>query len=793
MPDAPRHILLLTDRDWTHPQGGGTGTNLYGQVARWVQWGHRVTVIAGSYPGAEPVSRPHERLTIHRMGGRLTVFGRAALASLRGVGRDADVVLEVVNGIAFFTPLWFWLRQPRVTLVHHVHQDHYVAEMGRSGRVAALLAERLPLSLLYRHHPFLTISNSARDDMVALGLPADNIHVTYLGVEAEAYHEAPKTEHPSLLYLGRLKQYKRLELLLDVLDRIPDAHLDVAGEGDHRPVLEAEIARRGLRDRVTLHGHVSEAFKAELYARSWVNLTASSAEGWCLTVMEAACARTPSAAMAVGGLPESVVDGQTGVLAHTGEELAERVAALVADHERREELGAAAQARARGFTWDRTAQDNLALLDRVASTERARLRDTVRRSQTGAAAGLAAATLANNAIQLLFVIVFSRLLGADGYGALAAIVSAFLILMVGGQAIQVAAAREATLGRLGRDGALHATIATWARRLVLATVALTALGVATREPLAHVLGVPEHAWAVAAILPTGSLWLLLSLQRGVLQALGDYAGVAGSLIAEAVARIAVALVLVGVGLGVAGAYLGNPLAFVVVGAWLSVRLARRLGEATGEAASVRPLLGLVGENWLPILGLLLLAVLQNVDVIVGRHEFDSDGAGSYAVAAVAAKAVVWVAVGVGLQLLPEATRRAAAGLDPRPALLRALGVLTAVAAPALLIFALVPGLLLRVAFGPDLTDASEALPVLGVAMTLLAVAYLTVQYMVALGELRFVWVLGVVAIVEPFLLSAGDMTLLGFACVVLGLQLVAASGILALGLRTRRRPVAPAL
>ena len=64
----------------------------------------------------------------------MTVFRAPRWPSLRGVGRDADVVLEVVNGIAFFTPLWWWLRAPRVTLVHHVHQDHYVAEMGRRGR-----------------------------------------------------------------------------------------------------------------------------------------------------------------------------------------------------------------------------------------------------------------------------------------------------------------------------------------------------------------------------------------------------------------------------------------------------------------------------------------------------------------------------------------------------------------------------------------------------------------------------------------------------------------------------------
>ncbi len=57
-------------------------------------------------------------------------------------------MLEVVNGITFLTPLW--LRKPSVTLVHHVHRDHYVAEMGRKGALAATVAETLPLRLLYR-------------------------------------------------------------------------------------------------------------------------------------------------------------------------------------------------------------------------------------------------------------------------------------------------------------------------------------------------------------------------------------------------------------------------------------------------------------------------------------------------------------------------------------------------------------------------------------------------------------------------------------------------------------------
>ena len=165
-----RHILILVDRDWTHPQAGGTGTVLYGQVSRWIAAGLRVTVIAGTYPGAEPVSRPHERLAIHRMGSRLTVFPRAAWATLRGLGRDADVVLEVVNGIAFFTTLWRWLRAPRVLLVFHVHQEHYVAELGLVGRVAAFALEHLPLRFLYPGVPVVTISHSSREALAGLGI-----------------------------------------------------------------------------------------------------------------------------------------------------------------------------------------------------------------------------------------------------------------------------------------------------------------------------------------------------------------------------------------------------------------------------------------------------------------------------------------------------------------------------------------------------------------------------------------------------------------------------------------------
>jgi glycosyltransferase involved in cell wall biosynthesis/O-antigen/teichoic acid export membrane protein len=760
---------------------------LYGQVSRWIALGHRVTVIAGDYRGAERVSHLHERLTVHRMGSRLTVFPRAAWATYRGIGRDADMVLEVCNGIAFFTSLWRWMRKPRALLVFHVHQEHYVTELGLRGRLAAFLLEQVPLLMLYPGVPVITISESSREDLIALGVPRDRIHVVYCGLDRGVLAPGPKAPEPTLVYLGRLKQYKRIELLLDVVAAIPGAHLDLAGDGDHRAALEAEVKTRGLGERVTFHGHVDEATKAALLARAWVALTASSAEGWCLTVLEAGACGTPTAAMRVGGLGEAIVDGQTGVLADSPAELVERVAELVEQPERRAALGEAALERARGFTWDSSAQGTLTVMEAATKAERPKLRAFLARSESGKAAGLAAATLGNNAIQLVFTVVFTRLLGQTDYGTLAALISAFLILLVAGQSVQLAAAREAALDRLGHPEVLRATLRAWTLRLLVALIAVTAASVLLREQLAALIGVDDVPWAAAAIPPTGVLWMLLSLQRGALQGLREYRPVGVSIVAEAAGRLVCGLILVAAGLGVTGALLGTPLAFILVILWLERELIRVVGPVRPVSEPLRTLRSLVGDGWVPILGLFLLASLQNIDVILAKHQLGGDAAGSYAAAAVAAKAVVWVAIGIGLHLLPEATRRAAGGLDPRPVLLRALAILAIVATPALIIFAVAPKLLLRLAFGPGFTDAADALLLLGAAMTLLAVAYLTVQYMIALGETRFLWVLGIVAIAEPFLLTAGDAGIVAFAAIVFGVQCVAASSVLALGLTARRR------
>jgi O-antigen/teichoic acid export membrane protein len=416
--------------------------------------------------------------------------------------------------------------------------------------------------------------------------------------------------------------------------------------------------------------------------------------------------------------------------------------------------------------------------------------DNLRGSDTGKAAGLAGAMIVNNVIALGSSIVFARLV--NDYGALAALVSYLLILTVFGQAMQVATAREGVLGHLGVGEDLLGTLGRWGKSLAVFTLLATVVSILLRQPIADLVGVKHDAWAAAAGVPAGCIYLEVSILRGALQGLGDYKSVGLSLIGEQGTRLVTGAVLAAIGMGVGGAYLGSLLSYVAMSfycAWrLYVQLASREGRAGHRAAgAARAALGLwqhVWRAWVPIAGLAVIQLLQNLDLITAKHQFSKNVASSYAVAAVAAKVLIWVAMGAGFYLVPETSRRRAAGQDTRVVLARALGIIGVCAIPCLLIYAFAAHPLLAIVFGKKRAIASSSLLPLGAAFTVLAATYLAVQYMLALKRVAFLAVIAVVAVIEPVLLLQAPRHPAAFASVVLGVQAIGA--VLAYGMALRK-------
>jgi O-antigen/teichoic acid export membrane protein len=273
------------------------------------------------------------------------------------------------------------------------------------------------------------------------------------------------------------------------------------------------------------------------------------------------------------------------------------------------------------------------------------------------------------------------------------------------------------------------------------------------------------------------------VQRGTLHGLGRYSAVGYSIIGEAGARLGLGLALYGLGLGVTGAFLGTTASIVAVSLALLPPMVGALGRPQLRYAPLS-FRALLGSAWAPVLAFSLIAALQNIDIVYVKHEASADEAGSYAAASVAAKAVIWVAIGLGLYLLPEAVRRTSAGVDARPILWKTIALISSVALPMVLVYAVAGEAILSAVFGEDLTAASGALPLLALAMSLLACAYLGVQYLLALGRSGFVLLLALATVAELVMLLAVGSTLVAVATVLVALQLILTPVLLGMSVRT---------
>jgi O-antigen/teichoic acid export membrane protein len=142
-------------------------------------------------------------------------------------------------------------------------------------------------------------------------------------------------------------------------------------------------------------------------------------------------------------------------------------------------------------------------------------------------------------------------------------------------------------------------------------------------------------------------------------------------------------------------------------------------------------------------------------------------------------------LGLGKYLLPEAARRGKTGVDARSVLVGTLCLIAGAAVPMFLINAVAGEPLFGAEFGEDLTEASDALPWLGLAMTLLASAYLSVQYLLAMGRAAFIWVLGAAIVVEVVVLIGIGANLTAVALALLAIQIVCGASTITLALRQR--------
>ena len=355
-------ILVLNWLDPENPQAGGAEVHLLEIFRRLVERGHAVTLLCSGWPGA-PTTTEIAGIRVHRTGGRHTLSLAAPRYYRKHLSDQAfDVIVEDLNKVPFYSPQW--TDAPVALLVHHLFGTTAFREASFPLALATCMLE-MPIARVFRAVPTVAVSRSTAEDLVRRGLERDLIEIIPNGVDLEALTPGPDTERfeePTLLYLGRLKRYKRVDLIMRAVAALAQrgvvCRLLVAGQGDYRNRLESLGTTLGLSDHVEFLGFVSEERKLDLLRRSWVHLLTSPKEGWGIANLEAAACGTPTVASDSPGLRDSVVDGQTGYLVPHGsvDALASRIGELLGSEESRVRMGTEARAFAERFSWDESAR-----------------------------------------------------------------------------------------------------------------------------------------------------------------------------------------------------------------------------------------------------------------------------------------------------------------------------------------------------------------------------------------------------------------------------------------------------
>ncbi len=368
-----RRVSMLAWRDLDDPEAGGSELHAHRIASLWAEAGLEVT-IRTSFAAGKPQVSWRDGYRVIRKAGRYLVFPRAAFSEMMGWHGGRDGLVEIWNGMPFFSPVW--ARTPNITFLHHLHAEMWDMTLPpRLAKLGRFIESRLAPPL-YRHTPIVTLSESSKRELLdEMRFDAERVTVVPPGVDPRFTPAGERSATPLVVAVGRLVPVKRFELLVDALvglkPRHPGLEAVIVGEGYMRDELEAQIHGARAEDWIRLPGYLSDGELLDLYRRAWAVASASAREGWGMTLTEAGACGTPGVVTRIAGHLDAVDDGQSGLVVDGRDDMVAALDRVLRDGALRERLSAGALEHAARFTWHATALGTLQVLAAEAQRRRA--------------------------------------------------------------------------------------------------------------------------------------------------------------------------------------------------------------------------------------------------------------------------------------------------------------------------------------------------------------------------------------------------------------------------------------
>jgi len=356
-------VLVFNWRCWLNPKMGGAEVFTREVLKRWAETGHDITLFASKFDGCNDEEMV-DGVRIIRQGGKFSVYWKAKKLYTEHFSKERyDVVIDEINTRPFLTPKFVKNGESIIALIHQLAREYWFYETA------------FPMNLL-GYHFFeerwlknyakiltVTVSDSTKKDLVDLGF--ERVFVVGEGLNFEPLERlGEKEDYPVIVYAGRLKKAKRpdhaIKAFKIVKRNIPDAELWIIGDGYLKDKL-TRIACEGVK----FFGSLSNEDRRDLIKKAWVLVNPSVREGFGLNVIEADALGVPCVAYDVAGLRDSVIDGETGLLARPGdvEALAKTVANVLTDENLRFKLSKKALSHSKSFSWDNVADGFMKIIE----------------------------------------------------------------------------------------------------------------------------------------------------------------------------------------------------------------------------------------------------------------------------------------------------------------------------------------------------------------------------------------------------------------------------------------------
>lgn len=363
---AGKRILIFNWRDTKHVWAGGAEVYVHELGKRWVKKGNQVTIFCSS-DRRSPRRETIDGVDIIRRGGFFTVYVWAAAYYFLRFKGHFDIIIDCENGVPFFTPLY--AKEKIFLLIHHVHQEVFRKGLPYPAYLIATFLEQILMPFVYRNIQILTVSPSSKADILGHRMTKKEPIIIYNGVDLEKMKPGKKTKNPTVLYLGRLKDYKSVPVLLkaakNIIADIPTTRFIIAGDGPDKNKLVRLTKKLDLDSHVEFLGRVSEETKIALYQKSWVLVNPSLMEGWGITTIEANACATPAIGSNVPGLRDAIKNPHSGILVPYGnvDEFSKAIKKIITDSNLRKQMMRDSVEWAKKFDWEKSATQSLSLIN----------------------------------------------------------------------------------------------------------------------------------------------------------------------------------------------------------------------------------------------------------------------------------------------------------------------------------------------------------------------------------------------------------------------------------------------